>query len=168
MDDFGVTGATVRVEVLVGLEVEEVWRGITAVERYGEWSPECTYGAWVGAAGPVEGARFAARNRFPDGLRTEVVCLVTVAEEPFRFGWDVFGGEDVPFAHWEYELKPAGDRTLICQSFTHGPGHSGMRQGVMANPGRAEETKQRRLNRLGRNMEMTIEAMTRAIREPGR
>jgi hypothetical protein len=102
MDDYGVTGATVQVEVLVPLEVERS------------------------------------------------------------------GGEDVPFAHWDYELQAQGEETLIRQSFTHGPGNSGMRQGVLADPARAEESKQRRLDQLGRNMELTIAAMTRAIRGPAR
>lgn len=41
MNDYGVTGARVEVEVRVALPVGEVWRMITAVDRYGEWSPEC-------------------------------------------------------------------------------------------------------------------------------
>ena len=167
MDDYGVTGATVQVEVLVPLEVGDVWRGITAVERYGEWSPECIYGAWLDEV--VEpGSRFLARNRFGNGLLTEVICVVTAFEESTRFGWDVFGGEDVPFAHWEYELQASSEGTLIRQSFTHGPGNSGMRQGVLADPARAEQSKQSRLDQLARNMKLTITAMTRAILEPAR
>jgi hypothetical protein len=148
------------------LPVEEMWRGVTAVERYGDWSPECTYGAWLDdATGPAEGSRFLARNRFPDGFTTEVVCVVTVAAEPVRFGWDVYGGEELPFAHWEYELEPQGQRTVVRQSFTHGPGDSGMRQGVMADPAKAAESKRNRLDQLGRNMEVTLARMTAALRE---
>jgi hypothetical protein len=161
MDDFGVTGATVSVEVLVGARIGEVWGWVTDVTAYGEWSPECVYGAWVdGADGPAVGAWFEARNEFADGFKTEVRCRVTVAEEPVRFGWDVFGDEDVPFAHWEYELVPQGEQTVVRQWFTHGPGDSGMRRGVLADPGRAEETKRARLDQLGRNMRLTIAAMT--------
>ena len=49
-----------------------------AVERYGEWSPECYYGAWLDEV-LAPGARFEARNRFPDGLETYVTCVVTAA-----------------------------------------------------------------------------------------
>ncbi|MFI5712992.1 SRPBCC family protein [Kribbella sp. NPDC051620] len=164
MDDYGVTGATVEVQVLVGLRVAEVWRAITDVAGYGRWSPECVYGAWVdGADGPAVGAWFEARNEFADGFKTEVQCRVTVAEEPARFGWDVFGGEALPFAHWEYELVARGEETLIRQWFTHGPGDSGMRRGVLADAARAEETKQGRLDELGRNMELTIAAMVKCL-----
>jgi uncharacterized protein YndB with AHSA1/START domain len=163
MDDFGVTGATVEVEVLVGARIEEVWGWITDVAGYGEWSPECVYGAWVdGADGPAVGAWFEARNEFADGFKTEVQCRVTAADEPARFGWDVFGGEDEPLAHWEYELAGRGEQTLIRQSFTHGPGDSGMRRGVLADPAGAEAAKQRRLDELGRNMRLTIAAMVKA------
>ncbi|TDU89919.1 polyketide cyclase/dehydrase/lipid transport protein [Kribbella voronezhensis] len=149
--------------MLVGARIEEVWGWITDVAGYGLWSPECVYGAWVdGADGPAVGAWFEARNEFADGFKTEVRCRVTLAEEPVRFGWDVFGGEDEPFAHWEYELAARADRTLIRQSFTHGPGDSGMRRGVLADPAGAEAAKQRRLDQLGRNMRLTIAAMVNA------
>ncbi|MEU0090388.1 SRPBCC family protein [Kribbella sp. NPDC006257] len=167
MDDYGVTGATVEVRVLVDARVEAVWSWITDVAGYGAWSPECVYGAWLdGVDGPAAGAWFEARNEFADGFKTEVQCRVTAAEEPVRFGWDVFGGEDEPFAHWEYELAAQGEQTLIRQWFTHGPGDSGMRHGVLADPARAEAVKQSRLDQLGRNMELTIAAMVRSRSEP--
>jgi uncharacterized protein YndB with AHSA1/START domain len=165
MDDYGVTGATVEVQVLVGLRPAEVWRAITDVAGYGRWSPECVYGSWVdGADGPAAGAWFEARNEFADGFKTQVLCRVTVAEEPRRFGWDVFGGEAEPFAHWEYELAARGEDTLIRQWFTHGPADSGMRRAVLAHGARAEESKQARLDELGRNMELTIAAMVESLR----
>jgi uncharacterized protein YndB with AHSA1/START domain len=166
MDDYGVTGARIDVEVLVELPVAEVWQLITAVDRYGEWSPECVYGRWLDV--PIEaGARFLAGNRFPNGLETHVECVVTVAEEPTRFGWDVYAEEAVPFAHWEYELRPQGDRTLVRQWFVHGPGDSGMRAGVAAAaPEGADEAREQRLKQLGRNMETTIAAMVTRGRTP--
>ena len=73
MNDYGVTGATTGAEVLLKLPVDAVWAGITAIDRYGEWSPECYYGAWLDDADrPVRGARFEARNRFADGYETYV------------------------------------------------------------------------------------------------
>jgi hypothetical protein len=163
MNDYGVTGATTGTEVLVELPIDVVWAGITAIDRYGEWSPECYYGAWLGADRVVAGARFEARNRFADGLETYVTCKVTVAEEPRRFGWDVYGDEDVPFAHWEYELEPKDDATLVRQSFTHGPGDSGMRAGVHLHPERAAELIQGRLDQLSANMRTTLLAMEKTL-----
>ncbi|TDW90455.1 polyketide cyclase/dehydrase/lipid transport protein [Kribbella pratensis] len=159
MNDYGVTGATTGVEVLIKLPVHEVWSGITAIERYGEWSPECIYGAWL-----EKDVRFEARNRFPDGFETYVTCTVTVSEEQKRFGWDVYGDESVPFAHWEYELEDRGAATLVRQTFTHGPGVSGMRLGVVQDPDRAAESIQGRLDQLAANMRSTLAAMESAIR----
>jgi hypothetical protein len=167
MDDYGVTGATVEVQVQVGARIEEVWSWITDVAGVGDWSPECVYGAWVdGADGPAVGAWFEARNEYPDGYKSEVRCRVTVAKEPARFGWDVFSDEDVPFAHWEYELTECGEQTVIRHWFTHGPGDSGMRLGVLDDPARAEEVKQGRLDRLAQNMLVTIAAMAAARSQP--
>lgn len=158
MDDYGVTGATTGVEVVVGLPIGEVWGGVTGIERYGEWSPECYYGGWLSER-IEKGARFEARNRFSDGFETYVTCTVTVAEAPYRFGWDVYGGEAVPFAHWEYELEDRGAQTVVRQTFTHGPGDSGLRKGAVENADRAAEVIQGRLDQLAANMRTTIRAM---------
>jgi hypothetical protein len=159
MDDYGVTGASIGVEVQLGLPIRRVWEGIFAIERYGEWSPECIHGAWL-----EQDARFEARNRFADGFETYVICKVTVLEEPKRFGWDVYGGEDDPLAHWEYELEDRGAETLVRQTFTHGPGDSGLRMGVGEHPDRAAEIIQGRLDQLAGNMRKTLAAMESALR----
>jgi hypothetical protein len=158
MNDYGVTGATTGVEVLVKLPIHEVWSGIIAIDRYGEWSPECIHGAWL-----EKDVRFEARNRFADGFETYVTCTVTVIEEPKRFGWDVYGDEEVPLAHWEYELEDRGAGTLVRQSFTHGPGLSGLRMGVVQHPDRAAEVIQGRLDQLAANMRSTLAAMESAL-----
>lgn len=158
MNDYGVTGATTGVEVLMQLPIQELWSGITAIERYGEWSPECYYGAWL-----EPGSRFEARNRFGDGFETYVTCQVTVFREPTRFGWDVYGDEDVPLAHWEYELTDRGAETLVRQTFQHGPGESGLRMGVLKSPDRAAEIIQGRLDELAANMRSTLASMETAL-----
>ncbi|WP_432886827.1 SRPBCC family protein [Kribbella sp. CA-245084] len=165
MKDYGVTGSTTGVEVMIKLPIQELWSGITAIERYGEWSPECYYGTWLDER-IEKGARFEAGNRFKDGFETHVTCTVTVAEAPYRFGWDVYGDDDVPFAHWEYELEDHGAETLVRQSFTHGPGNSGLRWGAAQDPDRAAEVIQRRLGQLAANMRSTLTAMESTLRKP--
>jgi len=158
MNDYGVTGATTGVDVLLQLPVQEVWTAITSIDRYGEWSPECYYGAWLDDR-RTTGVRFEARNRFADGFETYVTCVVTAFEEERRFAWDVYGGEAVPFAHWLYELQARGSETLVQQTFTHGPGDSGMRAGALRDPARAAEVVQGRLDELAANMRSTLSAM---------
>lgn len=164
-----VTGASTSVEVLVDVRVEQVWAVVTDLSRTGEWSPECYYAAWLdGASGPAVGAQFEARNRFPNGMMTEVVCLVTAAEPARVFEWEVRGDPaEEPLAVWRYELEPRGEQTVIRQSFTHGPGDSGMRSGAEAVPERAQKAVQRRLDQLSRNMRVTIAAMMQSVRDAG-
>jgi hypothetical protein len=88
-------------------------------------------------------------------------------EEPKRFGWDVYGGEDAPFAHWEYMLEDRGAETLVRQSFTHGPGDSGLRMGVVKDPDRAAEIIRGRLDQLAGNMRTTLAAMEGALSRSG-
>src|SRR3954462_3539893 len=133
MNEYGVTGATTGVEVLLQPRVHAFWTAITSIDRYGEWSPECYYGAWLDDH-RTTGARFEARNRFADGFETYVTCVVTAFEEERRFAWDVYGSEAVPFAHWAYELHARGAETLVQQTFSHGPGDSGMRAGAVRDP----------------------------------
>src|SRR3954467_8640776 len=141
MNDYGVTGASVSVEELIKLPIHDVWSGITAIDRYGECSPECFYGAWL-----AKGGRCEARDRFADGFETYVTCTITAFEEPTRFGWDVYGDEELPLARWGYELRDLGAETLVRQTFTHGPGESGLRMGVGKHPDRAAEIIQGRLD----------------------
>ncbi|TCC52272.1 SRPBCC family protein [Kribbella capetownensis] len=163
MNEHGVTGASTEVQVVLRVPVEQVWAGITAVDRYGEWSPECYYGAWLDDDRLAAGARFEARNRFADGFETYVTCVVTVADELTRFGWDVYGDEDEPLAHWEYDLRPQGSQTLVHQTFTHGPGDSGLRAGVRNDPTQAAHVIQGRLDQLAGNMRKTLTAMEAAL-----
>ncbi|MFJ4635976.1 SRPBCC family protein [Streptomyces hygroscopicus] len=171
--DFGVTGSHTEVELLVDVPADRLWKAITDLSRIGDWSPECTYAGWLdGWSEPVVGARFEARNRFAGGLVTQVVCLVVAADRPFSFGWKVFGGSpdtEEHFAAWHYELRPAEqpDRTVVRQSFTHGPGDSRARAAVRADPGNAAALLRGRLDQLRRNMAVTIEAMVRDIRNEG-
>jgi uncharacterized protein YndB with AHSA1/START domain len=154
-----VTGVGAAVEVAVPIPREQMWELVTAVERIGEWSPEALGGTWcAGADGPAPGARFTAHNRFPNGLRTTVTCVVTEAERPGVFGWDVLDAAGDVGSAWRYELLPgeAAGTTLVRHTFTHGPGVTGARQ----SPGGIEG----RLETLRRNMTATITAMTGAQR----
>ncbi|MGO4760456.1 hypothetical protein AB4212_69460, partial [Streptomyces sp. 2MCAF27] len=94
----------------------------------------------------------------------QVLCVVNAADPPYAFGWDVYGGAPEthePFATWRYNLRPAvrPDQTVVRQSFTHGPGDSGARAAVRADPANATAILERRLDQLRRNMKTTIGAM---------
>lgn len=164
-----VTGVRAEVELVLDVPPERLWDLVTDVGRIGRWSPECEHAAWLdGAAGPRPGHRFAGRNRFPGGLVTEVVCVVTEAERPRTFGWVVLdpdGDPGTPSTAWRYELRP-GDRpyrTVVRHTVVHGPGYSGLRDAVESDPDPAGRIRRRdeRLAELRANMAATLVAMAR-------
>jgi uncharacterized protein YndB with AHSA1/START domain len=167
MYDDAVTGARVDVEVPIAMPAAEVWKLITDVSRVGEWSPECAGAAWLDGEGrPRVGARFEGRNQFAQFTST-VECVVTECDEPRTFAWvvlDPTGALDRPGSCWRYELLPGGSpsRTLVRHSFVHGPGDTGLRAGVLADPANAATVLGGRLDQLRHNMAETLNRMARA------
>ena len=163
--DDQVTGAVAEVELAVDLPIEEVWALVTDVRRTGEWSPECVHAAWRTAEEelPHVGARFEARNEYPDGFVSTVECVVTEAVEPSVFEWVVLDDDlDVakPGSIWRYELAAEGGGTRVRQRFTHGPGLTGVRAFVLAHPERTRDAVAGRMAQLRANMTATLRKMT--------
>ncbi|MET8141171.1 SRPBCC family protein [Sphaerisporangium sp. NPDC005288] len=167
MEDYGVTGARVDLEVTVDASPEHLWDRITAVPRIGDFSPECEHGAWVDPANAEvrEGTRFQGTNRREDRVWT-VTCVVTEVEENHTFGWlvlDPEGDPERPSSRWHYELVPGDEpgQTVVRHSFVHGPGYSGLREMIKNNPGIASLILDVRLTELREHMIETLEAMAR-------
>ncbi|MEV7970670.1 SRPBCC family protein [Sphaerisporangium sp. NPDC088356] len=168
MEDYGVTGIRVDLETTVGVSPTQLWDLITAVPRIGDWSPECEHGAWLDGDHPAlaEGTRFEGRNR-REGRVWTVTCVVTEAERPRSFAWVVLDGQngpERPSSRWRYDLEPTDspDKTIVRHSFEHGPGGSGLRDMIIANPDIASLIIEVRLNELRKHMTETLDAMTRA------
>ncbi|GGL07233.1 hypothetical protein Sme01_11870 [Sphaerisporangium melleum] len=167
LDDHGVTGARVDLEVTVDVPPERLWELITAVPRIGDFSPECEHGAWVdpGDGTLREGTRFQGRNRRQGRVWT-VTCVVTELEAPSTFGWlvlDAEGDPERPSSRWHYELVPGDEpgTTVVRHSFEHGPGSSGLREMIQNNPEIAPVILDVRLNELREHMIETLDNMAR-------
>lgn len=160
-----VTGAHVAVAVTVPVPRGRMWDLITDVERIGQWSPETVGAAWHDGAGPRPGDRFTGRNRYADGTVINVSCVITEAEQPSRFAWDVLDDAGRPGSSWRYELRDGAEpgTTVVNHSFTHGPGDTGVRDGARIDPG----TVHRRLATLCGHMTSTIAAMAGAANTMG-
>ena len=71
------------------------WGLVTAIDRIGEFSPECVDARWIdGTSGPSVGARFEGTNRVADEANdSEYIwirpCTVTSAQPPERFSYTV-------------------------------------------------------------------------------
>ncbi|MEU7988229.1 SRPBCC family protein [Streptosporangium canum] len=167
MEDYGITGAGVDLEITVGVPPERLWDLITAVPRIGEWSPECEEGAWIGSDAPAvrEGQRFQGRNR-REGRVWTVTCVITEVDRPRTFAWVVLDRDenpDRPSSRWRYELQPGDSpgQTLVRHSFVHGPGQSGLREMIQGNPEIASVILDVRMGELRKHMTETLDAMTR-------
>jgi uncharacterized protein YndB with AHSA1/START domain len=159
-----VTGLRIDVETIVQADPEIVWDLVADVTKVPEWSPECVYTAWLDQSADVRaGTRFTGRNRARNGFEWTVTCVVTEAERPDTFGWVVLADPNepnVPSSVWRYKLArvPSGG-TRVRESFTHGPGQSGLRWMVERQPDRAAHLIEDRRRRLRENMLKTLDGM---------
>ena len=164
---------TVAVEQVVGCSVADAWALVCAVERIGEFSPECVQAWWVpGYPAHAVGGRFEGRNRVAgepeagdgggDWIRP---CVVVAYDPPREFAWvvgDRFDG--TPCTRWAFLLldDPAGCR--IRQEFRHLPdGLSGLRLHAQAHPQRAGELVAAREQELRAGMSMTLRRISAAL-----
>src|SRR3979490_2641065 len=90
-NDEHLTGTQLEVTMELDVPRPALWEMVQDVTRIGEWSPERLTATRAGGGGPqaAAGARFHARNRFPDGAVRDVEGLVTTAVEARVFEWIV-------------------------------------------------------------------------------
>jgi uncharacterized protein YndB with AHSA1/START domain len=161
------TGAQVDVEILVDKEQGEMWDLVTDVARIGEWSPECVGAAWLAGSTVSPGGRFEGHNRYEGGSSATVTCVVTEVRRPEVFEWVVLDPTELPErpgSVWRYELTPGNGpgQTQVLHRFVHGPGMTGLSEGMRADPGQADAILRDRLDTLRKHMTVTIEGMARS------
>ncbi len=105
-----------RVEEKIAATPDELYALVSDVTRTGEWSPENIGGRWIGSAdAPVVGAKFRGSNR--RGFRRwSTTCTVVTADPGKEFAFEV-GFYGIPVARWGYEFAPAGDGTLVTETW---------------------------------------------------
>jgi Polyketide cyclase / dehydrase and lipid transport len=160
-------GARVDVEIVVDKDQDAMWDLVTDVARIGEFSPECVGAAWLDGSTAQPGGRFEGHNEYEGGFKSTVTCVVTEASRPDVFEWVVLDPSELPErpgSIWRYELAPADapGRTKVTHRFVHGPGVTGLTEGMRANPGEAEAILQRRLDLVRKHMTVTTEGMARS------
>jgi hypothetical protein len=96
---------------------EAVYALVSDITRMGEWSPECRSCSWVrGADGPVEGARFRARNKGRRGPSWFTWPKVTVAQPGREFAFNR-SGPGIGSYTWRYTLEPTTTGTRLTESY---------------------------------------------------
>jgi len=108
----GDTGAVTR---RIDAPAELIYRVVSDVTRYREWSPQTVSCQWLDPSlGPVEGARFKARNR-RGRARWSNTPWVVVADPGREFAFRRrASGSDVT---WSYRLTPTDGGTEVTESF---------------------------------------------------
>jgi uncharacterized protein YndB with AHSA1/START domain len=147
------------------------WRLVTAVERIGEFSPQCIGARWIGsAAGPSVGARFEGTNRVVDEANdSEYIwirpCTVTTAQPPERFSYTVGDRYDgTPATSWDIEIAPTEAGCRITEHFQHHPrGLSGVRHWADDDPARAEDIVNEEVQSLTNGVMETLQRMKRVL-----
>ncbi len=148
----------------VGTEVSEVvdadpavvWDLVTDLERTPSWNRETVEARWrEPAAGPVLAAVFVATNQL-GAQRWEVSCHVVECERPWAFGWTVLDPAR-PSSTWWYRIRPEpGGGVRVDHGFQLGPGPSGLRSRVDADPAAATAIIEGRTAMLAANMTFTL------------
>lgn len=102
----------------IAAQPDTVYALIADVTRTPEFSPEIVECRWLGGAtGPAVGARFKARNKMPNRPTFSNKPVVTVTDPGRAFAFartEPFGGT----VEWRYDFEPAGDGTLVTESYT--------------------------------------------------
>ncbi|MEU9734589.1 SRPBCC family protein [Streptomyces sp. NPDC048002] len=115
---------TVSGSIVVGVSPDVAYRAVSRPEEMGRWSPENLGTAGAPDGGPaVVGGTFVGRNK-RGPFRWVTRCTVTAAEPGRRFAFRVhtigLGKPRLrgPIASWEYRFEPAGDGTLVTETWT--------------------------------------------------
>ncbi len=163
---FGSMRATAEIEI--DSTVERVWELVSAVERIGEFSPECIEAWWVpdpgGRSEGGAGRRFEGRNRKVDHDHVSEwirPCDVLVWEPRRRFSWTVGDRYDgTPSSRWTFSITPIPGRVHLRQEFHHAPdGLSGLRHWAEADPSGAPALVAQRAADLEEAMAATLQRM---------
>ncbi|GAA4710388.1 SRPBCC family protein [Pseudonocardia yuanmonensis] len=97
--------------VVVDATPDEVWALVSDITRMGEWSPECTGGAWRGGAtGPTVGARFVGFNR-RGRVRWRTHCRVTESVPGVAFAFSVLESAMT----WGFRIEPVEGGTRLTE-----------------------------------------------------
>ena len=134
-------GPVVEVEAVVAKPPADVWPFVTDIDLPARFQDEFVGAEWLDD-GPALGARFLGRNQ--RGSRSWETTSWVVAYQPEReFGWAVSDVDD-PGATWTFRLEPARNGTRLVFHRRLGPGPSGVRSMIEAEPEREEEIIARR------------------------
>jgi uncharacterized protein YndB with AHSA1/START domain len=139
--------------------VEAVWELLSDLPAMAAFSDEVVALAWTGPRTFTATNRLHGREWTVDGHLVEV-------DPPRLLRWTVLDPAR-PSSTWEVTLVPEGpSATTVTQRFAHGPGPSGVRYAVEAEPGRLEQIVAGRSAMLRQAMSDSLDRAARALAGP--
>lgn len=94
---------------------ESVYELVSAVERYGEWSPEASGADWVDGGSGQVGDWFTGHNSTPERDWSRE-CQVASAEPGQDFTF-VVAGVEANCTWWSYEMEPIDGGTRLTENW---------------------------------------------------
>lgn len=149
----------VAVETTIKVDPQRVYELVSDLDAMASFGTEFQSGRWnTGRPGSV-GSTFLGTQRLGD-TEWETTSTVTIASPGKTFAW-VVGEPENPTATWTVTMRSVPDGTEVSYSFVHGPGPSGLRARVEAQPHDEEKFIEGRLSALQQNMIKTLEGIRR-------
>ncbi|MGW6445739.1 SRPBCC family protein [Lentzea sp. NPDC055074] len=126
----GVTTFEVRAEVQLDATPDEVYAVVSDLPRCGQWSEECTGGAWISGEPAAVGSVFRGTNfRLPDPVAwapvirgdwtTDAEVVEAVPGKAFRWVILSSAGERQE-STWSYEIEPRDGGTRLVHHYRLG------------------------------------------------
>lgn len=150
---------TVSVETTIKADPERVYELLADLDAMASFGTEFQSGRWSSGRPGTVGSTFVGRQRLGDS-EWETTSTVLTADPGKEFAW-VVGDPDEPTATWTASLRSVPDGTEVRYTFVHGPGPSGLRSRIEAQPHDEEKFIEGRLSMLQQNMIKTLEGIRR-------
>jgi hypothetical protein len=153
------------VDVAIDASPEVVWPLLCDIDLPARFSEEFQRAEWIDP-GPALGATFRGYNRHEVVGEWNVVCTVTGLESERVFEWTV-GDIESKAARWRFDLRPAGEGSVLTFRAEMGPGPSGLTPAIQRMPDREEDIVARRLGEWTANMQRTVEGIKELAESSG-
>jgi len=150
---------SVAVETTIKVDPQRVYELVSDLDAMASFGTEFQSGRWVSGRPGTVGSTFIGLQRLGDS-EWESTSTVTTANPGKTFAW-VVGDVENPTATWTVALRTVPDGTEVVYSFVHGPGPSGLRSRVEAQPHDEDKFIDARLLGLQQNMVKTLEGIRR-------
>jgi hypothetical protein len=161
----------ISVRMPVAASAERAYATVSDLPRSGEWSVECTGGAWVSGLPGTVGAVFRGENLRAEDVvawapvvrgRWQTVAQVVAAEPGKTFSWAMCDSAGAPQdSVWSFDVEPDGAGCVLVHRFRMGAATEGI-HGITA--AMTDEERRRFFSEWAAKLEQDMHATVRRIK----